>query len=76
MSGVAWGLTAALLWGCSALVLARPARILGARTTLAWTMAIGAVTAVVWGTAGRRASPGGTETKVPRQLSLVPLSGL
>ena len=42
MSGVAWGLTAALLWGVSALVLARPARILGARTTLAWTMAIGA----------------------------------
>ena len=42
MSAVAWGLTAALLWGCSAIVLARPARILGARTTLAWTMAIGA----------------------------------
>ena len=46
MSGVAWGLTAALLWGLSALVLARPARILGARTTLAWTMAIGAVAVV------------------------------
>ena len=46
MSGVAWGLTAALLWGVSALVLARPARILGARTTLAWTMAIGAAAVV------------------------------
>jgi drug/metabolite transporter (DMT)-like permease len=42
VSAVAWGLTAALLWGASALVLARPARTLGARTTLAWTMAIGA----------------------------------
>jgi drug/metabolite transporter (DMT)-like permease len=42
---VVWGLVAALLWGASALVMTRPARLLGARTTLAWTMAFGALVA-------------------------------
>jgi drug/metabolite transporter (DMT)-like permease len=40
---IVWGLAAALLWGISALVMTRPARLLGARTTLAWTMGFGAL---------------------------------
>jgi drug/metabolite transporter (DMT)-like permease len=43
---VVWGLLAALLWGVAALVMTRPARLLGPRTTLGWTMAFGALTTV------------------------------